>query len=259
MGKGDGPEDIKGSANILGAIGMRADRTQGVDKRRSKESGGTAEGQTYFPEEREAAEKRRERECNNLDWWAQEQRDNVGLFEQVQADLEAVREGVRAHMERQKAEQGFSIGLGENTPDGPDNLHFGPGTDLQNLNEPSVVVDHVEYTTISLGAEEIAKCKQACYNLGLPRERELGNRRANKDGKMHKADVEDSYVVEFPVDEEEESMSHKNKLQEGKEKALTVATNKMLVLKRPWEVTLNKRDTEAYMCDGRELRRKGNN
>lgn len=24
MGKGDGPEDIKGSANILGAIGMRA-------------------------------------------------------------------------------------------------------------------------------------------------------------------------------------------------------------------------------------------
>lgn len=125
---------LKASAKILGAIGMMADKAQGVDNSRPRGWGNTSEGHTFGLEPKGTSGKGRKRGRYNFDWWAQEQKDNVGHFEQIQANLEAVWEGVKKHMEQQKAEQGFPNGLSGSGVDGPAKC-FGPETDLQKLYE----------------------------------------------------------------------------------------------------------------------------
>lgn len=85
--------------------------------------------------------------------------------------------------------------------------------------------------------------------------REPRNKDGGQDGQRFPNDMERNYVVEFPMEEEDGPKSPKSKLHEWEEKALTVAMNKALVLKRPREVTLNKGNMEVKQKEEERARK----
>lgn len=58
---------LKASAKILGAIGMMADKAQGVDNNRPGGWGNTSEGHTFGPKPKGTSGKGRERGRYNFD------------------------------------------------------------------------------------------------------------------------------------------------------------------------------------------------
>lgn len=170
------------------------------------------------------------------EWWAKEQEDNIAAYATLQADIQAIRDDLLTHLEGKKA-LGFSSFVRAQSgpevfyPSGLGEHLSGPGEFLKVLNEPTLNIHPMEFTSIVLGPEAVDKCKRACVHVH-PNSKDLTSSPRNKKRK-YLAKKGDNYFVEFPPDDEEDSILPTVSIQEEEEKHLSVSMTRTLVLKRP--------------------------
>lgn len=213
----------------------------------------------------------KEKESRKPDWWAQEQIDNAEAFENLQVDLQKLRDEVKAYWEG-KEDTGpnaswagktyNSYQLFKNKEQGQSSTPILGPYEVERsqlleasvgLKQPWVHMSHhsppespTKYTSIILSKEDIEKCRRKCDPDRLWRRPKRGSEDLiMEDGGKEHQEVMD-YFVELPSDEdsinqevEMEELESVNpcRMGEEEEKALVVKISNSLILKRPrrWE------------------------
>lgn len=150
------------------------------------------------------------------EWWAQEQIDNVAHYAQIQEDIRALWDEIKAQGRGKQSttsphpipsnfdqSSGPQAGNGTYQQTGPQGKYSRQGIFGFDLDEPSLTIDPMEYLTLRLSPQEIQKCKQACRGLGTRsnlhkrpwRSRDRSQKHSGKDG--------NEYFVELPPEEED--------------------------------------------------------
>lgn len=150
---------LNASTKILRTIGINTE----IAHKKDNIDPITAQKVEQYKEMRKAQASRREKEEMGLDMWAQEQVDKAVNYGKRRADIQDQEKEIQVN--EVKGSEGLSYPIGSSQSDGPSSAyHF--------LNNTDPIIDPMEYYSVRLNPEEIARCRQTCETLGSRPQRE---------------------------------------------------------------------------------------
>lgn len=150
---------LNASTKILRTIGMNTE----IAHKKDNIDPITAQKVEQYKEMRKAQASRREKEDMGHDMWAQEQVDKAVNYGKRRADIQDQEKEIQVN--EVKGSEGLSNPIGPSQSDGPSSAyHF--------LNNTDPIIDPMEYYSVRLNPEEIARCRQTCETLGSRPQRE---------------------------------------------------------------------------------------